>query len=513
MNLSRPHNAFPRSQDGSSLLVALSVVLIMAMVGANVLFNVSSRYNSANRSASWNEALLAAESGIDTTLAEIFRVVPNVSVSSTGGIGTGYSQPSLGLLTGLNISPAGLLSTNSSLLNITPPALVHAGEGGTVQEAAVSIQTVTMSDLLGSGGGMVTGVIGTVGGLINGKDLQLLRLRSTGTVYLTGGRTAGLSKEDNDLWRPSLVFDRLSGKKLDAPTVSRQIEVILRPVYPFEAAVTANDSFVAADTNGVFDSFNSGLVSASTGGLYDSLKRLSHGGVRANSASVNLGGKVYGDVSTNGGSVAPGSRFSGTVNNGAYTPLPLVTPPTWNADAAPSSITGSTTLPAGILLTPAQYRFNTISGNLHVTRGLLGLGTNVEIHVTGDITGTVEIDSGITAKIYVAGNVVTNASRLKNNSRLAANLQIYGVPDANDSTPQINLYADAPLYAAIYAPAHHVTFWGNNDVYGSVVADKFQIYGLLGGTVRVHFDEALAGPIGPLLRYQIAGWQEVTPRR
>src|SRR5881227_1327175 len=50
---------------GNTLLVALLMLAILSVVGANVLVAVSSRYNYTQKAVGWTEALTAAESGVD----------------------------------------------------------------------------------------------------------------------------------------------------------------------------------------------------------------------------------------------------------------------------------------------------------------------------------------------------------------------------------------------------------------------------------------------------------------
>ena len=487
---------------GSTLVTALLTVTVLSFIAANVLLSISSRYNSAYRSASWHEALATAEAGIDSVTASIARVVPNV-IPGVNSLGAGYSQPPSNLLGSLRIDTTGLV-TNGTILSIVVPPLTHGGEGSTVQQATVSVDVVPLGTLLSGG---VPAVLGSVNTLLGGGDMQLLRLRSTGTVYLTGGYAAGPSRQDNELWRVSLLNDSTTHAAVSQPQVSRQIEVYLRPVYAFDSAVASNDSLLAANPGAIFDSFNSLLPTASTNGKYDSLKRGSNATLRANGTAVTLGGKVYGNVNTNGGSVTQAGQVTGTVNNASYCPLPVVVAPTWSGSPlVPSSIIGPTTLAAGIVALPAQYRFTGISGSLHITRGTLGLGTNVEIFVDGDVTGGIEVDPGVTAKLYVSGSLVTNASQLRNDTGLAANLQVYGVPSSAGGSPRISVNLDTALCAAIYAPLHAITFTGSGDVSGAAVGATI----LATGALRLHYDECLAYSAGPLVRYQIASWKEIT---
>lgn len=518
-----PHSRFrflPKRQAaraGSTLLTALFTVLVLSLVAANVLSHISGRYNSAYRSASWNDALLAANAGIDVTLADLTSIVPNVSVSPPLVLGVGYTPlTQLPALNGLQISPTGLLTSPTGvltkgvpLLTIDAATLNNPGDGGLTQRASVGLSLLSLNDLLAGG---ATSVLTNVTGLLNGNDMQLLRLTSTGTVATNAGRTASLSRLDNELWRASVLTDRFTGAALTQTTVTRQVQVILRPVRPYEAAAVSGTALHATDPGTVFDSFNSSLLTASTLGQYDSLKRLSHGSVRANGPDVALGGTVYGDAGTNGGTLVKDAHVTGTVSNTSYVPLPVVNPPTWsgNNSAAPAAVTGNTTLPTVVLLNPlallptaAQYRFTGISGTLTLS-GVAG--TSAEIYVDGELTGGITVPAGVTVKVYVSGSINTSTSRLKNASNLASNLQIYGVYKDATSTPSIRLTVDAALAAAIYAPRHAIYLSGSGDLSGAVTGSRFET----SGPVRVHYDEALAYNAGPLLRYQIASWKEIT---
>ena len=229
----------------------MMTVAVLSLVAAGVLASVSSRYNSAYRSSAWNDALLAAESGVDTTISQVTGLLPDVQASANG-LGVGYTQPSLNFFSATQLTPTSLV-TDGTLVNLILPSLGtlnDGSEGGTTQQSSVSLEVVSLNQVLG-------------GGLLTPNNLHLLRLHSTGTVTLTGGTVAAPSRQDNDLWRPSLVTDRMTGQALSQPTVARQIEVILRPVYPFEAAVVSNGTVQAADAGTVFDSFNSSLPLAS----------------------------------------------------------------------------------------------------------------------------------------------------------------------------------------------------------------------------------------------------------
>ena len=498
----------------------MCTVAVLSLVAGCVLASISARYNSAYRSAAWNDALAAAEAGIDVTVSQMTGLLPEVQLS-TAGLGTGYTQNAIpNLINGVSVLPnvisflpTGPVITNPTgtganglpLLSFTPPVLTHGGEGGTVQQSAVTLQVMSLNQLLGGG---LVGVVNGVASVLNSNGgPQMLCLTSTGTASLTGGTVADPSRQNNDLWRVSLVTDRTTGKPVTTPSVSRTIQVILRPVYPFESAVVSNGALQAADPGTVFDSFNSALTTASTNGQYDSAKRLSDGTVLTNGAAISLAGKVYGNVGTDGGTLVRDPNVeTGTVNNSSYAVLPPVNAPAMPPNLLPYTLTGSESRPAGTSSVPTQYSYTGLAGNLHLTNPTGVTGLAAVVYVGGDFTGGIEVDPGITARVYVTGSIITNASRLKNDGHLAANLQIYGLPPAAGASPVIRLNADASLVASIYAPGHALSINGNNDVSGALVAASFQTT----GAVRVHYDEALALGVGPILHYQIAGWQELT---
>ena len=510
------------NRSGSTLLISLLTVTILSLIAGCILASITSRYNSAYRSGSWNDALVAAESGIDVTISQITGLLPDVQVSTTG-LGTGYTQNAIpNLINGLSVLPTGPVITTPTgtglnglpLLSVAPPALTPGGEGGTIQQSTVTLQILSLSQILNGGlTGLVNGVgsLLTGGTLLNGSSPQLLCLYSTGTASLTGGTVADPTRQNNDLWRPSLITDRTTGKPVTTPNVSRTIQVILRPVLAFESAVVSNGSLSATDTGSVFDSFNSGLATASTNGLYDSTKRLSDGAVISNGPLMTLGGIVYGNVGTNGGSLVQDTHETGTVNNASYAATPQVKLPasltSLLASLFSSTLSGSESHAAGTAALPAQYAYTGVTGNLHITYNpLAGTGQTAIVYVGGDFTGGIEVDPGVTAKVYVTGSIITNASKLKNDGSRAANLQIYGLSPLGGATPVIRLNSDANLIASIYAPGHAFSISGNNDVSGAIVAASYQST----GAVRVHYDEALAQNVGPILRFQIASWQEIT---
>src|ERR1700731_4785499 len=92
-------------QRANVLLCVLCTILVVSLIGANVLFNSVTRFNSASSQVrSWKESLDAAEAGGDMAYAEVRKTIldPTHAFSGwnyTGGIHTNspvtYGQDSL----------------------------------------------------------------------------------------------------------------------------------------------------------------------------------------------------------------------------------------------------------------------------------------------------------------------------------------------------------------------------------------------------------------------------------
>src|SRR5579862_88799 len=65
------------NRQGSTLVMALVTLLVLAFTAASVFYFIANRYQAAFQSSSWNEALMVAESGVDTGMQAL-----NASASS-----------------------------------------------------------------------------------------------------------------------------------------------------------------------------------------------------------------------------------------------------------------------------------------------------------------------------------------------------------------------------------------------------------------------------------------------
>ncbi len=504
-----------RSREaGNVIVVTLGAVVILATIAATTLSAISSRYPTAYRTAAWEEALLSAESGVNMTIAQIAGLLPDIQLNNAGAV-LAAPTPSPSLVTGLKLEAGGLNLNSVASISLTSDPLVHGGEGATTSTGTVSIDVLTLDTALN--GQLLSGVVGLLD-TSKAASVTLLRLRSKGVVELPStSRVPDSSKLDARMIRAAFVRDPATGQTVSRPFVSREIEVLLKPVFPFERGVATEDLIEAISSPTVFDSFNSGSSTTSTNGLYDSSKRREKIEVASNSAQVTLGGVVHGDVFTNGSNLPKDSHVTGRVNNDYFRPLPAIKAPTWAASTSTVNGPLETSIVAGSLLSPSHNKYTdvTSTGILHVKASLLGgllslldpINKQADIWVTGNFLGKLIVDPGVKVRLFVAGNVNFVSGALDNKTQRAANVQIFGLPSTTATAQTMTIDTSSNPIASIYAPTHALTLNGNGGFSGAISSANLRMTGNSG----VHFDEALTLETGLLLGYGVVSWKEITP--
>jgi hypothetical protein len=295
------------------------------------------------------------------------------------------------------------------------------------------------------------------------------------------------------------------------PQITRRIELIAAPVTPFEAAIKASAAFYGPGSAGWTDSYNSnnGPYYFAANNPADPHYNDSHSGsVEVGSPNFTLGGTIYGNVSTNGGNVKPSSQIQGVIdNNVPFTIPPYVMPTSLPLpQPLPFAVIGDVTinpLVPGSAVTPTFYLLSSFTGHLKINQAG-NAQTYVAIHVTSDITGSIDIAPGVHAQIFFDGNILVKGRDLVNESGVAGNLQFYGVSPTDPSVTQ-SIEVDPPgnLAATFYAPSANFTLTGNPDVTGAVICKTF--YG--NGNTSWHYDRALDTQ-GNAVDYRVASYVE-----
>src|SRR6266513_5677366 len=232
------------TKSGSVLVWTVLVIAMLSLIAVETLRLVTAKYQNALQTSTWQEALLAAESGIDLAIVELRKSlfpVPNHAWDGWNNT-PGNGVVSYGLTT---IPNAGLTGTPMTVeANVDAP--------------------ITLID--------------------PSNGWQYYRIRTVGTMPVTGpGRTSD-NRQDGRLRKLSLRWERftngiLTAHAISAPQVSRRMGAVLRPVSSFEQAIMSVGTIDLANQNIVIDSYDSTDPTKSTNGLYDVAKRQENGDI------------------------------------------------------------------------------------------------------------------------------------------------------------------------------------------------------------------------------------------
>jgi hypothetical protein len=438
----------------------------------------------ATQTAAWQESLIAAESGVDLAIVELRKSLypaPNHSWDGWNNA-PGNGVVSHGLTT---IPNAGLADTPMTIeVNVDAPAQLLDPTTG----------------------------------------WQYYRIRTLGTMPLTGPPRVAFNKQDNRLRKLTLqvqrFIDDLFTSETNSPHASRRLEAVVAPLSSFGQAIFSVGSLDLNNQNIVVDSYDSRDSNKSTNGLYDVTKRQDNGNIATDGNLVEAGNAhVYGDVSTNSGTATGVTNVTGVVRTDFYQePIPIGEPVWPSINPTPASVNGSATIVASSTAGSASSRYRlgaiTTSGNqtLTIAGNADGSPSYIEIYVTGDISvsgnSQIVLGDGVHATIYAEGNVDIGGKGMVNPANQPADLLLYGLQPSGSITPHISLGGNGQITAAVYAPGHDVTINGGGSsghVFGSVVGKTVTMTGV----TNLHYDEALATS-GVINNYEIVSWVEDT---
>lgn len=478
MNIKK-HNA------GSILVWTVLVIALLSMIGLETLRIVTIKYQNTVQTSTWQEGLVAAESGIDLAIVELRKSL--------------YPAP--------NNAWQGW--------NNTPGNNVTGYEMTTVSNAGFSGTPMTIETYVDAPAQLIDPT----------NSWQYYRIRTVGTMPITGPARASDNPQDTKLRKLSLRWERftngiLTAHSISAPQVSRRVEAIVRPDSAFGEAIMGVGLVDLNNQNIVVDSYDSTDPNKSTNGLYDVTKRQENGDVATDSQLIDAGNAhIYGDVATNAGTVTGVANITGSQYTDFYQdPIPIGAPSWPSINPTPSSVGGTATLTASATQGSAASRYVlssvSLSGNKTLTLAgdPSGSKTYIEIYVTGDISvggqSQIVVQPGVQATIYFAGNVDVTGNGILDNDNQPSDLMMYGIQPPSGVSEHVSLGGNAQITAAVYAPGHDITVNGggsNGQVYGSFVGNTVTMTGV----TNLHYDETL-GKTGLINNYKIVSWFEDT---
>lgn len=418
------------------MICALSVIVVLSIVGAGVLMNCTTRYNATSKQVKgWKEALYAAEAGGDLAYDAIRLcnddTAKNVSPCNGFASATGWSAP----------APSPFPTTDSWALGYGGNPFAFGASNSL--SAQVTVDKV---------GGSTTA--------------PYYRIRSIGTAQISGLKRVGLddrtdrhTKGDSLLRKIDFNLDHFiatygfgdalstdaattgNGKataavmNADKAQVTRRIELVAIPVMPIEAAIKTRGFF----TGTLVDSYDSQYGPyAGINPVNSPFSENAHDGDVACGGSTFTAGHIYGDVSTNGGN-ATNNNISGVVDNNVPFTLPTATPGappipsldptdtpaaqiTWENGSIPNAINPTATPAAnGTLKTTFWYKgMGTSISGLTVNPLKVGntpIDTTVNLYATsnaGTVSNGIHINKGVSSNLYFRGNISGKAMDFDN---------------------------------------------------------------------------------------------------
>ena len=469
-------------EEGNVLICALCTILVISLIGANVLQNCTTRFNVASSQVrSWKESLFAAEAGGDVAYAEIRRTVLDPSHAFTGWTNSGAKHT----------SPVTTFGSNGLVTSTLVDLFYYDPTTGNPWYRSRSRGTAPVNGLRRSGMDDRMGA-----GSRGDSLLRKIDFNTDHFIAAFGPNGDGVGK--------TIV-------PVPNPQITRRIEQISAPVTPFEAAIKCTGSFYGLGSAAQVDSYNS-----KNGPYYFCANnpadpRFSDsrsGSVEIGTPVAVVNGVLYGNISTNGGTVRPSPNITGTIDNNvpfAVPPfkMPSDLPPPQPAPTSVTSTVSITPPAAGTAAVPSYYLLSSLSGKL-IINPVGNSQTYVVIHVTNDMTAHIDVKPGVHVKIFFDGNMDVKGRDIENESGLSANLQYYAISPSDPNATQF-VHIDPPgnFAATFYVPSADVVLHGNPDLTGAIVCKTF--YG--NGNTSWHYDRALDNE-GDAVDYRIVSYVE-----
>lgn len=472
------------AEEGNVLICALCTILVISLIGANVLHNCTTRFNVASSQVrSWKESLFAAEAGGDIAYAEVRKTVLDPTHAFSAWANAGVQH----------VSPVTTFGGNNLVTSTVVDLFYYDPITGNPWYRARSKGTAPVNGL------RRTGMDDRMGAGTRGDSLlRKIDFKTDHFISTYGPNGDGLGKALVDVPNPQ---------------ITRRIEQIMAPVTPFEAAIKCTGSFYGLGSAAQVDSYNSKngpYYFAANNPADPNFKDSRSGSVLIGTPVAEVNGMLYGNISTNGGTVRPSQYITGVIDNNVPFTVPPYKMPTDMPppQAAPTSIT-TTNSPVtltppvpGTPAVPTYYLLSALSGKL-IVNPVGTAETYVAIHVTSDMTAHINVKPKVHLKIFFDGNMDVKGRDIDNESGLAANLQYYAITPPGGGSQFIHIAPPGNFAATFYAPGADVVLNGNPDLIGAIVCKTF--YG--NGNTSWHYDRALDNE-GDAVDYRIASYVE-----
>src|SRR5947207_14404235 len=193
------------TKTGTVLVWTVLIIGILSLIAMETLRLVTAKYQNAFQTSTWQDALLAAESGIALAILELPKSL--------------HPQPN-------HASEDWNNPPGNNVIRYEPTTVPNAGLNGTPMTIDTNVDAPSQ--------------------LVDPTNSwQYYRIRTVGTIRITGPARASDNPQDTKLRRLSFRWERFTNGLLmskpldDCPQASRRIEAVVRPVSAFDQPISA----------------------------------------------------------------------------------------------------------------------------------------------------------------------------------------------------------------------------------------------------------------------------------
>lgn len=540
-------------RTASTLFVTLLTLAALAALAAFTFQRISPSLRTAYQTAAWQEARLAAESGVDAAIGELLRNETGLRLGAWEGWKT--KGPNGPTKVPKEKVKKGIEEVDKGIGKIlkpppppppggpppppgSPPPPPRSPPGPVIVEEPIYLDNIRVSTARGEPA-EINVQLWALRPTDPGQK-GWLRVRCMATCGLPIFASAPARGFEAILRRFSFreVRERVreddSGKAstVPLPYVTRTVEALVEPITPFEIGLWADEAIsLPASADWCLDSYDSRDVAHSNDdGTYPgkgsskltdetvlALNRSRPADALVGSLIEANNANIRGFIATNGGDDPATSGRENIADARGIDPakvrddfvremLPVPRPSEFVLSPLPPP--GAPFLP-GTAQAPAFYHVPATLRGFRVAPATDTEVGGIVIMIDGDLSpndGPIVIPPNVAAELYVRGNINfwnQSINSGSGSSNRAAQLMIFG--EDTGGRRQLLASGAAVVHAAFYGPKYEVSLDGDASWFGSIAAGSFAAPH--GGKGGLHYDRALA-LIGPPISFRIVRYIE-----
>lgn len=256
--------------------------------------------------------------------------------------------------------------------------------------------------------------------------------------------------------------------------------------------------------------YNNSLVNQYNAGSDAPPLKVGTNSISSGAVSLKNSAKIDGDVAVGVGgnpSVVIDIKNSSVITGDTYA---QTTPTELASVVVPSSLAS---LPSQGALSLANSKTQTLTSSAKYSSislsnsSTLIINGNISLYITGKISlvnsSQITVNSNSSLTIYLGGNFDGgNSSNINNQTQNPHKAQLYGL----DTCTKVGFKNSSAFYGTVYAPEASVTLYNSADIYGALIAKKFETK----NSARIHYDASLKNveSADQAMKFTVKRWTE-----